>query len=96
MRKEKLIAPPEGHTAAMKLEAARILQEVLLRGEMPRGEAAAASGSPRAGKDILAQLIAEGILVSSMPKAPVRLAFPTHLAGYLFPELYPMGAKSGG
>lgn len=62
-----------------------MLQEVLLRGEMSRGEVAAASGLKRAGREILAQLVEEGILVSNMPKAPVRLAFPTHL-GKHFPQ----------
>lgn len=75
----------------MKLDAAKMLQEVLLRGEMARGEVVSAATTFRTGRDVLAQLISEGILVSKMPKAPVRLAFPTHLAGHLFPELYPMG-----
>lgn len=77
----------------MKLGAAKMLQEVLLRGEMGRGEVAAAASTERTGRNVLAQLLKEGILTSSMPKGPVRLAFPTHLAGHLFPELYPMGAR---
>jgi Fic family protein len=94
MRHLKAYPPPPGHPAGMKIEAARMMQEVLLRGEVTRGEVAAAAGSARTGRDILPQLLNEGILVSSMPKGPVRLAFPTHLAGHLFPELYPMGARS--
>jgi Fic family protein len=93
-RNDKRIPPPPGHAAGMKLDAAKMLQEVLLRGEMGRGEVAAAATSARTGREVLAQLLAEGILVSNMPKSPVRLAFPTHLAGHLFPELYPMGARS--
>ena len=77
----------------MKLDAVKMLQEGLLRGEMGRGDVAAAATTPRMGREVLAQLVAEGVLVSSMPKSPVRLAFPTHLAGHLFPELYPMGAR---
>ncbi len=88
-RENKMARVPERFDPSMKPEAARMLQEVMLRGEMPRGDVAAASGLKRAGRDILAQLVAEGILVSRMPKGPVRLAFPTHIAGYLFPELYP-------
>jgi hypothetical protein len=38
---------------------------------------------------LLGQLLAEGLLVSDTPKGPVRLAFPTFIAGYLFPDLYP-------
>lgn len=93
-RHDKRIPSPPGHAAGMKIDAAKMLQEVLLRGEMGRGEVAAAAITARTGREVLAQLLTEGILVSSMPKSPVRLAFPTHLAGHLFPELYPMGAKS--
>jgi Fic family protein len=89
-RNDKRIPPPPGHTAGMKLDAAKMLQEVLLRGEMGRSEVAALATTARRGSEILAQLLAEGILISSMPKSPVRLAFPTHLAGHLFPELFPM------
>lgn len=92
-RRDKRIPPPSGHEPGMKLDAVKMLQEVLLRGEMGRGDVAAAATTPRMGREVLAQLVAEGILVSSMPKSPVRLAFPTHLAGHLFPELYPMGAR---
>lgn len=92
-RNDKRIPPPPGHAPGMKMDAAKILQDVLLRGEMGRGEAAASATTPRTGREVLAQLVAEGILVSSMPKSPVRLAFPTHLAGHLFPQLYPMGAR---
>jgi len=92
-RHDKRIPPPPGHEPGMKLDAANMLEEVLLRGEMGRGEVAAAAKTPRTGREVLAQLIAEGVLVSSMPKSPVRLAFPTHLAGHLFPELYPMGVR---
>jgi len=31
----------------------------------------------------------EGLLVSQTPKRSVRLAFPTVVAGYLLPDLYP-------
>lgn len=37
----------------------------------------------RAGRMLFAKLLDEGLLVSRMPKGPVRLAFPTHVAGYL-------------
>ena len=93
LRAAKMIPTPAGLSPWLKPEAAKMLQEVLLRGEMPRGEVAAVSKSSRMGKDILAQLVAEKILQSDMPKGPVRLAFPTHIAGYLFPDLYPMGVQ---
>jgi Fic family protein len=93
LRAEKIIPAPTEKYPSIKVPAAKILQEVLLRGEMTRGDAAAACGSPRMGKDILPQLLAEGLLVTNMPKGPVRIAFPPHAAGYLFHELYPMGVS---
>lgn len=85
-------APLPDQYPTLKVEAAKILQAVLLRGEMTRGDAAAACPSPRMGRDILAQLLAEGLLVSSSSKGPVRMRFPTQAAGRFFPGLFPMGA----
>jgi Fic family protein len=85
-------APLPDQYPTLKVETAQILQEVLLRGEMTRGDAAAACPSPRMGRDILAQLLAEGLLVSSSSKGPVRMGFPAHAAGRFFPDLFPMGA----
>jgi Fic family protein len=66
-------------------------QEALLRGEVTRGDMIRVSGmAERTGRMVLGQLLDEGLLVSDMPKGAVRLAFPTHVAGYLFPDLYPM------
>lgn len=89
LRMEKVIPAPTAKHSGLKLEAAKMLQEVLLRGEMSRGNVAKASGLARAGRGILAQLLDEGLLVSSMPKGPVRLGYPVHIANYLFPDLYP-------
>lgn len=89
MRAEKIIPAPTAKHSGIKLEAGKILQEVLLRGEMTRGDAASASGLGRSGRDVLAQLLDEGLLISSMPKGPVRINFPTHFSTYLFPDLYP-------
>lgn len=89
MRAEKLIPAPTAKHPGMKPEAGKVLQEVLLRGEMTRGDAANASGLGRSGRDVLAQLLDEELLVSSMPKGPVRVNFPTHISTYLFPDLYP-------
>lgn len=68
-----------------------MLQEVLLRGEAPRGEVIAASGlKERTGRNLLAQLLAEGLLVSDTSKGEVRIGIPIHAAGWFFPELYPV------
>jgi len=56
-----------------------------------RGDMIQFSGmAERTGRMLLGQLLDEGMLVSDMRKGPVRIAFPTYLAGYLFPDLYPL------
>ncbi|MGE3549605.1 MAG: Fic family protein, partial [Geobacter sp.] len=63
---------------------------VLLRGQLARGDVIRASGmAERTGRIVLGQLLDEGLLVSDSPKREVRLGLPTHIAGYLFPDLYP-------
>ena len=74
----------------LRVEAARMLQEVLVKGEATRGAVIAASGlKERTGRNLLGQLIAEGLFISDTPKGEVRLGFPIHAAGWFFPDLYP-------
>jgi Fic family protein len=90
LRGSAMIPNPSG-AENLRIEAAKMLQEVLLRGEAPRGEVIAASGlKERTGRNLLAQLAEEGLLVSDTPKGEVRIGFPIHAAGWFFPELYPV------
>lgn len=89
MRNAGLIPAPLKKYPSLKLEASPMLRQVALQGELPRGEVAVASGLASAGKVILRQLLDEGILKADMPRGPVRLGLPVHLATYLFPDLYP-------
>lgn len=74
----------------LRAEAARMLREILVRGEAARGSVITALGlKERTGRNLLAQLIEEGLLVSATPKGEVRLGLPIHVAGWLFPDLYP-------
>ena len=74
----------------LRAESARMLQEILVKGEAARGSVIAASGlKERTGRSLLGQLIEEGLLVSDTPKGDVRLGFPIHAAGWFFPDLYP-------
>jgi len=74
----------------LRMESARMLQEVLVKGEAARGAVIAASGlKERTGRTLLGQLLTEGLLVSNTPKGDVRLGFPIHAAGWFFPDLYP-------
>jgi Fic family protein len=90
LRGAKIAPGPKPEHPALKPEAAHMLQEALLRGEVTRGDMIRVSGmAERTGRMLLGQLLDEGLLVSDTPKGPVRLAFPTFVAGYLFPDLYP-------
>jgi len=75
-------------------EAAYLLREVLLRGEVPRGEAARITGRPeRTARRILNSLLDRKLLAANSAKGPVRLSFPASVAGYYFPRLYPEGVE---
>ena len=75
-------------------EASYLLREALLRGEVPRGEAARITGRPeRTARRILKSLLDKKLLVADSEKGPVRLSFPAAVAGYYFPRLYPEGVE---
>lgn len=66
-----------------------ILEAVLVRGEIPRGDAAAITGlGDRMGRTILSQLVGAGLLTSETPKGPVRIGLPTEYVDQLFPRLF--------
>jgi Fic family protein len=74
-----------------KPEAAPLLQQVLVRGEIDRGEASRITGLPvRTAQRLLNDLVGEGLLASATPKGPVSLRFPAHTLEELFPRLYPL------
>ncbi len=71
-------------------EADRLLDEALIRGEVPRGDAERATGlKERTARDLLGALIDDGILGSDTPKGPVSLRFPLKAVETLFPRLFP-------
>ncbi|WP_261405436.1 hypothetical protein [Chenggangzhangella methanolivorans] len=74
----------------LKPEAARMLEEALLRGEFDRGEAPRITGLPeRSARRVLNDVVGEGLLASDTPKGPVSLRFPARALESLFPRLYP-------
>lgn len=74
----------------LKKESFYLLREALFRGEFPRGEAKRITGlAERTARDILRDLVNEGLLVSDSEKKPVRLGFPVGAAHYWFPNLFP-------
>jgi Fic family protein len=67
-----------------------ILEAVLYRGELPRGDAAGIVGTgDRQARRIVSALIDRGVLVSESTRAPLRLAFPAALAWRWMPGLFP-------
>jgi Fic family protein len=70
--------------------ALALLEQTLQRGELPRGDAARVTGlRERSARDLLAMLVADGILGSETPKGPVSLRFSLDAAEILFPSLFP-------
>jgi Fic family protein len=74
----------------LKPEAARLLEEALIRGEFERGEVPRITGLPeRTARRVLNDVITAGLLASESPKGPVSLRFPPDAAEWLFPRLFP-------
>jgi Fic family protein len=73
----------------LKPEAARLLEEALIRGEFERGEIARITGLPeRTARRVLNDVIAAGLLASETPKGAVSLRFPADALDTLFPRLF--------
>jgi Fic family protein len=73
-----------------KPEAAALLEQTLVRGEIERGEASRITGLPvRTAQRLLNDLVGEGLLASATPKGAVSLRFPANSLDALFPRLYP-------
>jgi Fic family protein len=74
----------------LKPEAARLLEEALVRGEFKRGEVPRITRLPeRTARRIFNDAVATGLLASETPKGPMSLRFPTDTLDVLFPRLFP-------
>lgn len=75
---------------ALPQKAGRILEAILYRGELRRGDVPELIGaSDRHSRRVVAALIERGVLVSESTRAPLRLAFPAKLASRWMPGLFP-------
>ncbi len=75
---------------ALPQKAGRILEAILYRGELPRGDVPDLLGaSDRHSRRVVAALIEHAIVVSESTRAPLRLAFPAKLASRWMPGLFP-------
>lgn len=71
-------------------KAGQVLEAVLFRGELPRGDAPALLGmGDRQARRVVSVLLEHGVLVSKTPRAPLFLAFPAALAPRWMPGLFP-------
>lgn len=68
----------------------RVLEALLYRGELPRGEVASVAGVvERHARRVVSALTDRGVLTSDGPRAPLRLVFPAALASRWMPGLFP-------
>ena len=68
----------------------RVLEALLYRGELPRGDVASAAGVvERHARRVVSALMDRGVLASDAARAPLRLVFPATLASHWTPGLFP-------
>jgi len=74
----------------LRPESKYILQEVFLRGSVPRGDMGRISGrSDNTARKVMYDLLQKQLLVTEGPRMPVSINFPVAIAPYIFPNLYP-------
>lgn len=77
----------------LREEATYVLAEVMMRGEIARGEVPRLIGlGERSATALIKQLLEEELVVSDSHKAPIRFHIPAKVVGYYFPDLYPAGS----
>jgi Fic family protein len=85
-----LWAEEEIRLDALPPQAISVLEAVLYRGEVLRGDVAGIVGAgERHARRIVSALVARGVLTSESSRAPLRLAFPAALAPRWLPGLFP-------
>ena len=85
-----LWAEEEIKLGSLPPKSGSILEAVLYRGELPRGDADTVVGTgKRQARRIVSALVDKGVLVSESPRAPLRLTFPAALASRWMPGLFP-------
>ncbi|MGB9154610.1 MAG: Fic family protein [Alphaproteobacteria bacterium] len=83
-------AEEETRLNSLPPKAGQVLEAVLYRGELPRGEVGELLNlTTRHARRIVATLIERGVITSESTRAPLRLAFPATLASHWMPGLFP-------
>lgn len=85
-----LWAEEETKAGDLPQKSTSVLEAVLYRGELPRGDVAGIVGAgDRQARRVTSALIKRGVLTAESDRAPLRLAFPAALAGRWMPGLFP-------
>lgn len=75
---------------SLPAKAGQVLEAVLFRGELPRGDVPALLGtSDRQARRVMSALLERGVLVSESTRASLFLTFPAALAQRWMPGLFP-------
>ena len=91
LRRMKLYCDDEIAAGRLPNRSMTLLREALLVGAVERGKAPEITGyQERRAREILSTLLRKRLLISTGPKAPVRLGFPVDVAERWFPALYPV------
>lgn len=86
----RLWAEEEGQLGTLPAKSGMILEALLYRGELKRGEVGDILGvGERQGRRVIAALSERGVIQSETTHAPIRLAFPASLASRWMPGLFP-------
>ena len=85
-----LWAEEEMRAGHLPTKSNQVLDALLYRGELPRGEIPALLGTgDRQARRVSAELIKAGVITAETSKSPLKLAFPARLAGRWMPGLFP-------
>jgi Fic family protein len=86
----RLWAEEEVRAEKLLPQAGSVLEAVLYRGNLPRGDVPAIVGTgDRQARRVVSSLQDAGVLQSESTRSPLRIAFPAALAGRWMPGLFP-------
>lgn len=86
----KLWADEEIASDSLPKQAGTVLEAVLYRGELPRGDVPELLGtSERTARRVVSALVEHGVVTAKTTKTPLHITFPAKLASRWMPGLFP-------